>query len=159
MDRQEDRNRIMPNGQSEQPIRGVGRGQHDLEKRKRQIEARLISIRAREQFTKRKRETRANIIIRAIVRSHATLHPAFVPTLVNILDIGVRRQADRLLLASMLGLPEFPGSYNAVASPVAKSGHSARGSAGFELPQWTGLQHCVVEITDRYRSGRRSQRR
>src|SRR5580658_2883750 len=107
MYRQENGDRITPSASPEQFTHGTRRGQYRLERRKRQIEARLVSIKAREQFTKRKRETRANIIIGAVMRSHVALHPAFLPTLTAIMEVGVRRSADRELLSAILGLPEL----------------------------------------------------
>jgi hypothetical protein len=126
------RQRIMPDAQSEQPTRGVGRGRYDLERRKRQIEARLVSIKARDGIKKRKRETRANIVIGAVMRSHSALHPAFLTTLATILNIGVRRQTDRELLASILGVPRlilttdtYSSEYSSERTPVGLNGSPA----------------------------------
>lgn len=91
-----------------------GRRDH-LERRRKQIEAQISSIDARNEVERRKRETRANIIIGAVIRTHAALHPAFVPTLFGILAIGLRRQADRELLADILGLPQLAPDRESVA--------------------------------------------
>ncbi len=87
----------------------VGRGlrRNHLERRKNQIEAQIGSIDAGDQAARRKRETRANVVIGAVIRSHAALHSAFMPILRGILDVAVRRPADRELLASILGLTQI----------------------------------------------------
>ncbi len=78
-----------------------------LETRKRQIEARISDLDARQRVEHRKKETRANIVLGAIMRAHASLHPAFGVELAHILDIGLRRPTDRQLLADVLGLPRL----------------------------------------------------
>ena len=94
---------------------------HHLEQRKHQIEAQIASIDARDQAVSRKRETRANIIIGAVMRSHAALHSAFATALADILDLAVRRRADRELLASVLGLPSLIGGSDPAVSPQPTS--------------------------------------
>jgi hypothetical protein len=79
----------------------------ELEQRKRQLEARISALDARESIARRKRETRANIVLGAVMRAHAALNPSFAGELVGILDVGLRRPADRLLLAEILSLPRL----------------------------------------------------
>jgi hypothetical protein len=119
-----------------------------LERRKHQIEARIASIDARNQASRRKRETRANIIIGAVMRSHAALHPAFAEALAGILTVAVRRRADRELLASILGLPQLTGGTDEVARPQPESGASAEISCP-EAPQRSGFARHAMEITVR----------
>jgi hypothetical protein len=95
--------------------RKVNRDGHrdHLEKRKDQIEAQIAALDARDEVARRKRDIRVNIILGAVIRAHAASHPAFMPTLVGILSAGVRRRADRELLAAALQLPQLAdGSAN-----------------------------------------------
>ena len=103
-------------GAPDRRYRRNGQRRHRLKRRQQQIEAQIASIEAQEREVQRKREIRANIIIGAVMRSHAMLHRAFVPALTGILDVGVRRPADRELLASVLGMPKLARSAETVLS-------------------------------------------
>jgi hypothetical protein len=46
-------------------------------------------------------------VLGAILRSHASLNPSFNVELAHILQHHVRRPADRLLLAQVLGMPHL----------------------------------------------------
>jgi len=48
-----------------------------LELRKRQVESRIAALDPRDQIAARKRDTLANIVLGAILRSHASLNPSF----------------------------------------------------------------------------------
>jgi len=67
----------------------------------------LASLNAREEVARRKQDIRANIILGAVIRAHVASHPAFMPTLLDVLSVGARRQPDRELLATVLGLPQL----------------------------------------------------
>jgi hypothetical protein len=100
-----------------------GRRDH-LERRKDQIEAQIASLNARDEVARRKRDTRANIILGAVIRAHAASHPAFMPMLADILSAGARRRPDRELLAAVLELPQLiDGSGNGgKQQPISGSG-------------------------------------
>jgi hypothetical protein len=126
----------------------VRRRQH-LERRKGQIEAQLASINARDQVVRRKRETRANIVIGAVIRSHAAFHPAFVPTLLAILSVALRRQADRELLASILGLPQLIEVDATAAQPNQVGGNEIPKASSVMEPQRSRIAQSASEITAR----------
>ena len=46
-----------------------------LERSKRQVEARIAKLDPRDRIAARKRETRANIVLGAVLRAHALLNP------------------------------------------------------------------------------------
>jgi hypothetical protein len=123
------------------------RRRHHLERRKHQIEAQIASINARDQASRRKRETRANIIIGAVVRRHAALHSAFATALGEILDVAVRRRADRELLASILGFPALAGGADAVAPAQTESGATHSNVARPAAPPRSGFARHATEIT------------
>jgi hypothetical protein len=127
---------------------GSGRRQH-LERRKDQIDAQIASINARDQVARRKRETRANIVLGAVIRSHAAQHPAFMPTLVDVLVAGVRRRADRELLASVLGLPQLVGGSDS-SIPSQSEGNAPDANAQDIAPIRAGLRQHATEITARH---------
>jgi hypothetical protein len=117
---------------------------HRLLHRKLEIEAQLASIEARKHLAGRKRETRANIIIGAVARTHATLDPGFAGQLAAILDRAVRRPADRELLASVLNLTRLAGADVAAASdPAAR-----------RIPLPCPLPAAVAQTPDRAREVR-----
>jgi hypothetical protein len=128
---------------------GRGDRRHQLERRKHQIEARIASMDARDQVTRRKRETRANVIIGAVMRSHAALHPTFAEALASILAVAVRRQADRDLLASILGLPHLAPSGDPGPSPQPVDNVSGTETPGPAAPQRSRLRRYAAEITMR----------
>ncbi len=75
-----------------------------LERSKRQVEARIAKLDPRDHIAARKRETRANIVLGAVLRAHALLNPVFGAALGEILDANLRRPADRQLLGAVLGM-------------------------------------------------------
>lgn len=89
-----------------------------LEKRKRQVEARIAALDPRDKIAARKRDTRANIVLGAVLRSHMALNPSFRVELANILDHNVRRAADRQLLAGVLGIPELATPAPELTAPL-----------------------------------------
>jgi hypothetical protein len=125
-----------------------GRKDH-LTRRKKQIEAQIASIDARDEAARRKRETRANIIVGAVMRAHAALHPAFVPALAGILSAGLRRRADRELLASILNLPQlFAG--NDICTPQQPTREQdGCNMPGITQPLRPRLDEYAAEITAR----------
>jgi hypothetical protein len=100
-----------------------------LELRKRQVEARIAALDPRDQIAARKRETRANIVLGAILRSHASLNPSFNLELAHILHTNVRRPADRTLLADVLGMSHL------VPSPTAQGLAASASMRGQKLGQ------------------------
>jgi hypothetical protein len=135
------------------PRRPASRGnrRRHLERRKGQIEAQIASINARDNVAQRKRETRANIVLGAVIRSHTALNPAFVPALVGILMVALRRRADRELLASVLGLPQLVGGDEEDTLPKLQSGTGSPDVPRPTSPQRPGLMGVAVEITVRRR--------
>ncbi len=78
-----------------------------LDRRKRQIEARLTALDPRDKLAARKRETRANIVLGAVLRAHMDHNPSFAAELAHILEHNLRRPADRQLLAGVLGMSQL----------------------------------------------------
>lgn len=76
----------------------------ELEAARLRIAARLNAEKAKLRNGERKLENRRKIIVGAVVREHARLHPDFAETLDKILASHVLRPADRALL----GLPPIP---------------------------------------------------
>ncbi len=106
-----------------------------LECRKRKIEAQLSDLNSRNNPVARKRETRANIIIGAVLRAHMSLNPSFRVELTHILHHNVHRPADRQLLANLLGMSQLE-------SPPPNA------PAESQLTR-TRLAHLVADITAR----------
>ena len=73
-----------------------------LEERKKQLEAKLSDLNARERMAARKRETRRKIIVGGAVLAHAGQDSAFTETLREILDEAVQRPAERAAIADLL---------------------------------------------------------
>ena len=92
-----------------------------LEKRKRQVEARIAALDPRDKIAARKRDTRANIVLGAVLRSHMALNPSFGVELAHILDHNVRRAADRQLLAGVLGMSQLATPVEMKAAPLTSS--------------------------------------
>ena len=132
------------------PARRSNRRRH-LERRKGQIEAQIASINARDQIARRKRETRANIVLGAVIRSHTALHPAFVPALVGILTVGLRRRADRELLASVLLLPQLVGGDEVETVTQPQNGTASPNVPRPAVPQRPGFGGMAAEVTMRRR--------
>lgn len=105
-----------------------------LERRKRQVEARIAALDPRDKIAARKRDTRANIVLGAVLRAHMALNPSFGVELAHILDHNLKRPPDRELLASVLGMSQLAIS-PAVPLPDQK------------------LRHLVADITSRLPSG------
>jgi hypothetical protein len=126
-----------------------GRRRRHLERRKGQIEAQIASINARDQLARRKRETRANVVLGAVIRSHAAQHPAFVPMLFDILTVAMRRRADRELLASVLGLPALVGGADAGIPLQPETGASSPNVTRPEPPQRSAFGSMAAEVTVR----------
>lgn len=116
-----------------------GRREHLL-RRKTQIEAQLASIDARARQARRKRETRANIVIGAVLRSHATLNPGFAEQLAMILDSFVGRPTDRVLLAEVLAMPQLAQAPSPLPCAAAVTRFPAR-------PRFRGAR---IELTSRH---------
>lgn len=75
-----------------------------LEARKKQIEAQLASLEARERDAARKRETRRKVIVGAAVLAHSEIDDAFATILREVLAKAVQRPADQQAIADLLGL-------------------------------------------------------
>jgi hypothetical protein len=84
-----------------------------------------------------------------VMRSHAALHPTFAEALAGILAMAVRRQADRELLASILGLPQLTASGNAAASAQPEDNVAGAEAPRPEAPQRSRLRRYAAEITMR----------
>lgn len=107
-----------------------------LERRKRQVEARIAALDPRDKIAARKRDTRANIVLGAVLRAHMALNPSFGTELAHILDNNLKRPPDRQLLASVLGMSQLT-----VPSPPP-----------CPLPDQK-LRHLVTDITARQTRG------
>lgn len=94
---------------------------HTLEERKRQIEAQLHALSAREREGERKLDTRRKIIVGAAVLAHAELDPNFAETLRHVLGQAVQRPIDRQAVADLLpaGTSETPDSARTDTSSVS----------------------------------------
>lgn len=88
-----------------------------LERRRRQVEARIAALDPRDRIAARKRDTRANIVLGAVLRAHMALNPSFGVELANILDFNLKRLADRQLLGSVLGMSRLTTSPPAAPLP------------------------------------------
>lgn len=73
-----------------------------LEERKKQLEAKLASLNARERAGERKRETRRKIIVGGAVLAQAQHDPAFAALLREVLDKTVQRPTERAAIADLL---------------------------------------------------------
>lgn len=74
----------------------------ELESRKKQIEAQLASLEAREREAARKRETRRKVVVGAAVLAHAELDPGFASLLRDVLAKAVQRPVDQKVIADLL---------------------------------------------------------
>jgi hypothetical protein len=73
-----------------------------LEARKKQIEAQLASLAAREKQAAHKRDTRRKVIVGAAVLAHAEIDPRFAVLLRDILQRAVQRPADQANIVDLL---------------------------------------------------------
>lgn len=73
-----------------------------LEERKKQLEAKLADLNARERAAERKRNTRRKIIVGGAMLAHTIQDAAFAATLREILDEAVQRPAERAAIADLL---------------------------------------------------------
>ncbi len=78
-----------------------------LEARKRQIEAQLAALTAREKQAARRRDARRKIIVGAAVLAHAEIDGRFAALLLDVLRRAVQRPADQLSIADLLN-PQQP---------------------------------------------------
>lgn len=74
----------------------------ELAERKKQIEAKLASLAARERQDARKRDTRRKVVVGAAVLAHAELDEQFAAALRDALAKAVLRPADREAVADLL---------------------------------------------------------
>lgn len=77
----------------------------DLEERKKQIEAKLTSLNARERVMTKKRDTRRKVIVGAAVLAHAQRDSEFARRLQAVLTLAVEREGDREAIADLLPQP------------------------------------------------------
>ena len=86
-----------------------------LEEKKKQIEAELAALSARERAAVRKKDTRRKIIIGAAVLAHAELDSAFAIRLREVVNLAVQRPVDREVIADLLS----PSADRPLSSPGA----------------------------------------
>ena len=74
----------------------------ELEERKKQIEAKLSALAAREKVEARKLDTRRKVIVGAAVLAHAEHDAEFARRLQAVLAVAVLRDGDRAAIADLL---------------------------------------------------------
>jgi hypothetical protein len=74
----------------------------ELEDRKKQIEAKLASLAAREKLAARKLDTRRKVIVGAAVLAHAEIDAAFASILKEVLAKAIQRPIDIAAIADLL---------------------------------------------------------
>lgn len=74
-----------------------------LRQKKAAIERRILKINAGKRRRERAEDTRRKIVVGAAVLAHAEHDPAFAEALRAALAKGVTREADKVLLADLLG--------------------------------------------------------
>lgn len=77
----------------------------ELEERKKQIEAKLATLTARNKVASRKRDTRRKVIVGAAVLAHAERDAEFAKQLQRVLTLAVMRDGDRQAIADLLPEP------------------------------------------------------
>jgi hypothetical protein len=78
--------------------------------RKRQLEARLLTLDAKQKTLNRKRDTRRKILVGAVAISYGEVDPRFRVALRRALRKAIIRDADKTMLADLLGDVEFKNS-------------------------------------------------
>jgi hypothetical protein len=74
----------------------------ELAERKKQIEAKLAGLAARERQEERKRDTRRKVVVGAAVLAHAERDAEFSAKLRAVLAMAVLRPADREAITDLL---------------------------------------------------------